>query len=500
MTSNHDETSMPAKPNRQQRQMTLWESDDPVVPMTPGNSGRGKAVRPARESSRPPAAHRSRLPVNDRLDRITLRAEGNNAATFNNLFSLLNYELLFYAFRKLKRNKAPGVDGQSVDDYEEDLRGNLQSLEDRIHRGSYRPQSSLRRDIPKGDGKTRPLGIACVEDKIVQRAIVMVLKRIYEVDFSESSYGYRPKRSCHQALAELGERIHRQRVNFVLDADIKGFFNNVDHGQLIELLSRRVKDQRLLRLITKLLKSGVLIDNQRYDTDEGVAQGSVLSPLLANVYLHYVLDEWFEQQVTPRLRGRASIIRFADDFVCTFEKESDAKRFREVLVKRLGGYSLELAEEKTKLIRFGRFASRDSQRYGEGSPGTFVFLGFMHYCGLSRAGKFKLKRRTAAKRFRSKLADLKAWFRSKLTTPIAEVWASLERKLRGHFGYFHVNDNWKMLMKYHAAARRLAFRWMRRRSHKGGQLSWESFQLYLDRHPLPMPGRLKDLIAMGRAK
>ena len=500
MTSNHDETSMPAKPNRQQRQMTLWESDDPVVPMTPGNSGRGKAVRPARESSRPPAAHRSRLPVNDRLDRITLRAEGNNAATFNNLFSLLNYELLFYAFRKLKRNKAPGVDGQSVDDYEEDLRGNLQSLEDRIHRGSYRPQSSLRRDIPKGDGKTRPLGIACVEDKIVQRAIVMVLERIYEVDFSESSYGYRPKRSCHQALAELGERIHRQRVNFVLDADIKGFFNNVDHGQLIELLSRRVKDQRLLRLITKLLKSGVLIDNQRYDTDEGVAQGSVLSPLLANVYLHYVLDEWFEQQVTPRLRGRASIIRFADDFVCTFEKESDAKRFREVLVKRLGRYSLELAEEKTKLIRFGRFASRDSQRYGEGSPGTFVFLGFMHYCGLSRAGKFKLKRRTAAKRFRSKLADLKSWFRSKLTTPIAEVWASLERKLRGHFGYFHVNDNWKMLMKYHAAARRLAFRWMRRRSHKGGQLSWESFQLYLDRHPLPMPGRLKDLIAMGRAK
>ena len=274
MTSNHDETSMPAKPNRQQRQMTLWESDDPVVPMTPGNSGRGKAVRPARESSRPPAAHRSRLPVNDRLDRITLRAEGNNAATFNNLFSLLNYELLFYAFRKLKRNKAPGVDGQSVDDYEEDLRGNLQSLEDRIHRGSYRPQSSLRRDIPKGDGKTRPLGIACVEDKIVQRAIVMVLERIYEVDFSESSYGYRPKRSCHQALAELGERIHRQRVNFVLDADIKGFFNNVDHGQLIELLSRRVKDQRLLRLITKLLKSGVLIDNQRHDTDEGVAQGS----------------------------------------------------------------------------------------------------------------------------------------------------------------------------------------------------------------------------------
>ncbi|MEM6692355.1 MAG: group II intron reverse transcriptase/maturase [Planctomycetota bacterium] len=438
--------------------------------------------------------------MNDRLDRITQRAGSDKAATFNNLFSLLNTELLFYAFRKLKRDKAPGVDGQSVEDYEENLRGNLQSLEDRIHRGSYQPQVSLRRDIPKGGGKTRPLGIACVEDKIVQRAIVMVLERIYEVDFSESSYGYRPKRSCHQALAELGERIHRDRVNFVLDADIAGFFNHVDHGQLIELLGRRVKDRRLLRLITRLLKSGVMIQGQRHDTDEGVAQGSVLSPLLANVYLHYVLDEWFEQQVTPRLRGQASIIRFADDFVCLFERESDAKRFRDVLVKRLNRYSLELAEEKTKLIRFGRFASRDSQRLGEGSPDTFVLLGLMHYCGRSRAGRFKLKRRTATKKFRSKVSELKAWFRTNLTTPIAAVWASLERKLRGHFGYFHVNDNWKMLMKYREAARRLAFRWMRRRSHKGGQLSWASYQQYLDRHPLPLPGRLTDLIAMGRSR
>ena len=337
--------------------MTLWESDDRIVPMTPGNAGRGKAVRPARESNRPPAAHRSRVPVNDRLDRITLRTESDQAATFNNLFSLLNIELLFYAFRKLKRGKAPGIDGQSVDDYEENLQSNLQSLGDRIHRGSYQPQVSLRRDIPKGDGKTRPLGIACVEDKIVQRAIVMVLERIYEVDFSESSYGYRPKRSCHQALAELGKRIHRDRVNFILDADIAGFFNHVDHRQLIELLGQRVKDQRLLRLITRLLKSGVMINDQRHDTDEGVAQGSVLSPLLANVYLHYVLDEWFEQQVTPRLRGQASIIRFADDYVCTFEQESDAKRFREVLVKRLNRYSLELAEEKDEVDPFRTFCA-----------------------------------------------------------------------------------------------------------------------------------------------
>jgi len=488
---------MPAKRNKQQRQMTLWESDDCVVPTTPGNAGRGKAVKPTRDSNRTPTAPRSRAPVHQRLDRITKRAESEPAATFSNVFTLLSTELLYYAFRRLKTDKAPGVDGVTVEDYEENLQENLQSLEDRIHRGSYRPQPSLRREIPKGEGKTRPLGIACVEDKIVQRAIVMILECIYEVDFCDLSYGYRPGRSCHAALADLDQQITRQRVNFVLDADVKGFFDHVDHGQLIELLSRRVEDTRMLRLIGKFLRSGVIIQDARHDTPEGVAQGSVLSPLLANVYLHYVLDEWFEQTVTPRLSGYASMIRFADDFVCLFERESDAKRFQEVLGKRLGRYSLELAEEKTKLIRFGRFARRDCQRLGEGAPSTFDFLGFTHYCGHSRSSKFKLKRRTATKKFRSKVSELKDWFRSRLTAPLAEVWPSLERKLRGHFAYFHVNDNWKMQMKFREAARRLAFRWMRRRSQAGRKLSWESYRHYLDRHPLPTPGKLKDLIAMG---
>ena len=480
--------------------MTLWESDDCIVPLTSGNAERGKAVRPTRDSSRPPATHRSGTPVSDRLDRITTRAEGDASATFSNVFSLLNTELLFYAFRRLKRDKAPGIDGVTVDDYEENLQGNLQDLEDRIHRGSYRPQPSLRREIPKGDGKTRPLGIACVEEKIVQRAIVMVLERIYEEDFHDTSYGYRPKRSCHQALADLGQTITRRRVNWVLDADIKGFFDNVDFGKLQELLGRRIEDPRMLRLITKFLHAGVMIQDRHHATTEGVAQGSVLSPLLANVYLHYVLDEWFEQEVKPRLKGEASIIRFADDFICTFEREADALRFREVLTKRLGRYSLELAEEKTKLLRFGRFASRDCQRLGEGAPGTFDFLGFMHYCGTSRAGKFKLKRRTSAKKFRSKIRELKDWFRSKLTTPHNEVWPTLVRKLQGHFQYYNVNDNWEMLMKFREAARKLGLRWMRRRSQKGRNLSWEAYGLYLERHPLPNPGQITDLIAMGSAK
>jgi RNA-directed DNA polymerase len=242
-----------------------------------------------------------------------------------------------------------------------------------------------------------------------------------------------------------------------------------------------------------------MIQDERHDTSVGVAQGSVLSPLLANVYLHYVLDEWFEQEVKPRLVGEASIIRFADDFICTFEREADAVRFREVLTKRLGRYSLELAEEKTKLLRFGRFARRDCQRLGEGSPGTFDFLGFMHYCGHSRSGKFKLKRRTSAKKFGVKVRELKDWFRTQLTTPIAIVWPTLVRKLQGHFQYYNVNDNWEMLMKYREAARRLGLRWMRRRSQKGRNLSWEAYERYLDHHPLPNPGQITDLIALGRA-
>jgi group II intron reverse transcriptase/maturase len=336
--------------------------------------------------------------VQNRLDRITERAKREPAATFSNVFTLLTYELLWLAFRKLKRDKAPGVDGVTVDQYEENLQDNLRDLETRLHRQSYRPQPSLRREIPKGNGKTRPLGIACVEDKIVQRAVVMILESIYEVDFSDTSYGFRQDRSCHQALSALGQNIATKRVNWISDADIKGFFDHVCHERLVELLQQRIGDPRMLWLIKRFLRAGVMIEGNRSTTDEGVAQGSVLSPLLANVYLHYVLDQWFERDVRPRLAGEAYLIRYADDFICGFEHESDARRFLKVLRKGLARFSLELSEEKTKLLRFGRFARRDSQRLGEGAPGTFDFLGFTHYCGLSRAGKFKLKRKTARKK------------------------------------------------------------------------------------------------------
>jgi group II intron reverse transcriptase/maturase len=465
--------------------------------MKPGNAGVGKDARPSRETDRTSTVLSDGSSVLTRLDRITQRADRYPEERFNNLFSLLNCELLWHAFRKLKRDKAPGVDGVTVDQYEVKLRENLLDLSARLHRGAYRPHPSLRRDIPKGNGKTRPLGIACVEDKIVQRAVVMVLERIYEVDFCDTSYGFRPGRSCHQALSVLGQCIATRKVSWISDADIRGFFDNVCHTRLLEQLRMRIADSKLLVLIQRFLKAGVMIEGRRCDTEEGVPQGSVLSPLLANVYLHYVLDLWFEHDVKPRLRGEAYIVRFADDFICAFELESDAKRFQDVLPKRLSRYSLELADEKTQLLRFGRFAQRDCQRRGEGAPGTFDFLGFTHYCGRSRhKGKFRLKRKTAKKKYRGKIRDLKQWFRRNLTTPLTEVWSTLNAKLRGHYQYYGINDNWSWLMKFRHAAKQLAFRWLNRRSQKKSK-TWAQFDAYMSHFPLATPKRLTDLIAMA---
>jgi len=507
MTSNHDRSSMPEKWNKQRRQMTLRDSDGRIVPQQPevqsgsekpGNAGAGKAARISRDQDAPPPTPSGETSVLDRLDRITQRATAYREEVFNNLFSLLNYELLWYAFRRLKRGKTPGVDGTTVEDYEENLEANLRDLLERLHRGAYCPKPSLRKNILKGNGKTRPLGIASVEDKLVQRAVVMILERIYEVDFYDFSYGYRPGKSAHEALSTLGGNIATRKVNWISDADIKGFFDNVCHDRLVELLRKRISDPKMLRLIGRFLKAGVMIEGKLTATEDGVPQGASLSPLLANVYLHYVLDEWFEREVKPRLRGEAYMIRFADDFICCFELESEAKKYQTVLPKRLARFSLSVAEEKTKLIRFGRFAGRDSQRHGEGAPATFDFLGFTHYCGHSRAGKFKLKRKTSGKKLRVKLREMRLWFHHQLSTPVGEMWPILNAKLRGHFQYYGINDNWPMLMAYRSKVRRMAKRHLSRRSQKS-YVNWDDFNRFTELHPLANPQRLTDLIAMHRA-
>ena len=481
------------------------QSDRRIVPLRmsslirskPSNVGEGKASGPSRDTVVPSTALSGESSVLRRLDRIKDRAEQHPQEVFNNLLSLLTPELLRLAFGRLKRNKAPGVDEVTVEDYAADLENNLHDLLQRLHCGSYRPKPSLRRDIPKGNGKTRPLGIAAVEEKLVQRAVVMILERIYEADFCDTSYGFRPGRSCHMALAQLGNVIATKKVNWISDADIKGFFDNVCHDKLCELLCKRIGDPRMLQLIERFLKAGVMIEGRREETNDGVPQGSVLSPLLANVYLHYVLDQWFEHDVKPRLRGAAYLVRYADDFICAFECESDARCFQDLLVQRLGDFSLELALEKSKLLRFGRFAERESARLGEGRPGVFDFLGFTHYCGLSRAGKFKLKRRTSKKKLKGKLRDFQDWLRSQLTVPLREVWPLVNAKLSGHFQYYNVNDNWESLELFRRHVSRLCFRWMRRRSQKGKTLSWPNYYAFLSVHPLASPKQITDLIAMA---
>jgi len=486
--------------------MTFRESDDRIVPQQresqsreskSGNTDAGKAVRISRDSDDSSLAPRGETTVLDRLERITTRAKTHPEEVFNNLFSLLNYELLWYAFRRLKQGKSPGVDGVTLEDYEEHLRDNLQDLLDRLHRGAYRPKPSLRKNIPKGNGKTRPLGIASVEDKLVQRAVVMILEQIYENDFYDFSYGYRPGKSCHEALAVLGGIISTRKVNWVSDADIKGFFDHVSHEHLLEMLSKRISDPKMLRLIGRFLKAGVMIDGRLEATEDGVPQGASLSPLLANVYLHYVLDQWFECEVKPRLRGEAYMIRFADDFLCCFQYEDDAKRYQAVLPKRLGRFCLAVAEEKTKLIEFGRFARRNHQRRGEGAPSTFDFLGFTHYCGRSRAGKFKLKRKTSGKKLRMKLTEMRLWFHHQLSVPVSEMWQTLNAKLRGHYQYYGINDNWPLLLVYRDKVRRMAKRHLSRRSQKS-YVNWGDFSRFEELHPLVRPVRLTDLIALHR--
>ena len=275
------------------------------------------------------------------------------------------------------------------------------------------------------------------------------------------------------------------------------WFDNVCHERLEELLRIRISDPKLLALILRFLKAGVMIEGQRFDTEDGVPQGASLSPLLANVYLHYVLDKWFERDVKPRMRGESSLIRYADDFIVSFELESDAVKYQSVLPKRLARFSLSVAEDKTKLIRFGRFARRDCQRRGEGAPQTFDFLGFTHYCGTSRTGRFKLKRKTSTKKLRGKLQDLNRWFWKQLSTPILEMWQTLNAKLRGHYQYYGINDNWPLLMAYRAHACRMAKCHISRRS-QNSYFSWQKFYAFLDQNPLASPGRLTDLIAMAR--
>jgi len=407
------------------------------------------------------------------LTRIRSKASSEPKLRFTSLYHhVKDLERLRSCYEQIEPGAAPGVDGVTKDKYGEELESNLADLAERLGRMGYRPQPARRAYIAKaGSNKKRPLGMPTVEDKVVQTAVTRVLSEIYEADFLECSFGYRPGRGCHDALGALGRTIQQKKVNWIVEADIRGFFDQVNHEWLIKFLELRIGDPRMIRLIWRMLKSGVMEDGLMRASEEGTPQGAILSPLLSNVYLHYVLDLWFERRFRGQCKGEAYLFRYADDFVVCFQYREEAERFMTDLKERLEQFRLEVEASKTKLLRFGRFARHN----GDGEPETFDFLGFTHHCGQTRAGSFKLQRRTSTKKLRAKLRDIKDWIRrTRHQVKAGLLLRQAKRRLQGHLNYYAVTDNRRLCQSFRYQFELLLFKWLNRRSQRGSY-TWEQF-------------------------
>ena len=499
--SNQDRGRSEQAPSRTADMHALEESDRAIVPMNQPNKegqpsaevgeGRARAKENIGQSHTSPTQSGER--VSQGLSGVREAAQRRRQERFTALLHYVTVDLLRDSFFALKRQAAPGVDGVTWQEYENGLEGRLVDLQSRVHRGRYRAHPSRRVYIPKPDGRQRPLGIAALEDKMVQQAVVTILNQIYEVDFQGFSYGFRPGRSPHQALDALSVGLHRKRVNWVLDADIRGFFDNMSHEWTMKFIEHRVADCRILRLIQKWLKAGVSEDGQWSETKVGTPQGAVVSPLLANVYLHYVFDLWVEAWRKKVARGDVIVVRYADDLVVGFESRAEAQRFLEEFRERLAKFGLELHAEKTRLIEFGRFAAQDRKQRGEGKPETFTFLGFTHFCGKRRNGAFIVWRITAKKRMVAKLRAIKAELRQRMHEPVASVGEWLRRVTLGYYRYHAVHGN---IDRLNVFAQRLRRQWrliLSRRSQRG-RADWDRLTPIFERwipaprvlHPYPL--------------
>jgi RNA-directed DNA polymerase len=421
------------------------------------------------------------------LDRITELAKQDSRLKFTSLVHHINTGMLCLSHQLMPTGKAVGIDKVTREEYEQNLEANLNDLVNRMKRQAYKPQPARRVYIPKpGSDKMRPLGIPAYEDKLVQKAMAPILNAIHEADFLPFSFGFRPGRGCHDALKVLRYIIEEKPISYIVDVDIKGFFDNVDHEWMMKFLEHRIADANLLRLISRFLKAGIMEAGIKYDTHQGTPQGGVISPILANVYLHYVLDLWFEKRFKKSCKGKAYLVRYADDFVGCFQYEADANRFLEELKARLGQFKLEIAEDKTSIIQFGRFAEASNKRHGLGKPDTFNFLGFTHYCSKSAKGRFRVKRKTSRKKFNASLVRSKDWFRSRLTIPANELVRLVNSKLIGHYRYYGITDNAHPLANFRDKIQKQLYWWFCRRS-QGKHYNWEKFSLFLAKHPLPNP-------------
>jgi RNA-directed DNA polymerase len=477
------------------------ESDCAIVPMNQPNNedsssaevGEGRAQTKENTDPSNTSPTQSGEHVSQGLSGVRQAAKKRKQERFTALLHHLTVDLLRDSFYALKRQAAPGVDGMTWNEYETGLEDRLVDLHNRVHRGAYRAQPSRRVYIPKTDGRQRPLGIAALEDKIVQHAVVTILNEIYEVDFKGFSYGFRPGRGPHQALDALTVAIQRKRVNWILDADIRNFYDVLSHEWMLKFIEHRVADRRILRLVQKWLKAGVSEDGQWSETNVGTPQGSVASPLLANVYLHYVFDLWMEAWRQKVAKGEVIVVRYADDLVVGFEYRTEAERFLEEFRERLAKFGLELHAEKTRLIEFGRFAVENRKQCGKGKPETFPFLGFTHYCGKRRKdGTFIVRRKTMRKRMVAKLRFIQAELRYRMHEPIASIGEWVQKVVSGYYRYHAVPGNLNQLRVFGQRLRRLWYRVLCRRSQKAG-LPWDRVTRILDRwipaprilHPYP---------------
>lgn len=417
---------------------------------------------------------------------LTNPMEGNPKGKWTSLMHLFSEDFLKECFNELNKDAAPGVDGITKSEYGRNLEENVHELHKRMKAWKYRPQPSRQTKIPKGRNKFRQLGIPCIEDKMVQRGIKRLLDEIFEPLFLDSSFGFISGRNCHEALRTLNHSIDRNPVSYILDADIEDFFGSVNHKLLMKALEFHISDRNFLRLIGRFLRSGIMKDGENAKSDEGTPQGGLISPVLANIYLHYGLDVWFEEKARHKLKGFAELVRYADDFVVCFQYKEDVELFKEILEERLNSIDLKLSSVKTRIVKFGRKPWKEWKDGGD-KPDTFDFLGFTHICGTTRKGKFKVEVKTSGKRLSTKLSLMNFWMKkTRNRMRIAELWKLICLKLRGHFEYYGVSGNSISLSKFKDIVKKIAFKWLNRRSQKRSY-TWEQFSRFVKFNPLPKP-------------
>lgn len=416
-----------------------------------------------------------------KLRRIAEVAKSKPNERLTSLIHLINEETLIQCHKEMKTKKSPGIDEVTKETYNYNLEENVKDLVARMKRQAYRPQPSKRIYIPKlGSDAKRPLGLPAYEDKLVQATLAKILNAIYEQDFLECSFGFRPNRGCHDAIKLLDKILNKPNIHYVVDTDIKGFFDNLDHEWMMKFIEHRIQDWGLRRVIAKFLKAGIIEAGIKYDTPQGTPQGGVCSPILANIYLHYVLDLWFDRIVRKCSKGSAYMVRYADDSIFCFQYEEDALKFYQALIRRLKDFGLEISQEKTKIIKLNKGSNDDN----DNKDSSFDFLGFTHYVGKDKNGCNRVKRKTSKKKYRASLLRFKYWIKANRTMPIKQLMKTIKSKIQGHCNYYGITDNLRVVSNFIDECKRLLYKWLNRRSQRRS-FNWDKFKLFIKKYPLP---------------